>query len=552
METLKRLIPLICATVVLLVGYWWCASRENSQPVQPQSTTEPTAALQQTEPPTTEPATQPTAESTEPTTQPPTETTTQPPTEPTSPRLSVEQCVVMAPEYPSYEDLFSEDVRYADYEFDWVIADREGGYRYCLLNDMENNLRVRDTALEAEYLVPGSENFREKFGRCQGIGCDGRYAYYCNTEDYRIFTRVFRVDLATGKVETVLEENLRSVSELKANCVLYYIRESGQGAEICRLYIPDRREDVLCAVENDELVYSVTYPETTQGKLSWYGLNPRLVEKAEALWADPDAKKIWNERDYSALWEKAASGEMPPLALSPHEMFFRDLQDEIGILALKRWFFNPTDGSFSSQLGFLDGCWTGSGYPHDHYNPVTEPLPVPKALMEPWQPAPGVKVQGVCEEQRIGEMAYAMSLLVPGREQRQLFWIDNTDVTMVKDVPWEIIGYSSKAIYCLAEGNTVMEVSLDGTVCNMLYVSTEQLADPCCGEGMICFKEGSRIILLDIEKGQYRVAIEDPTLKIENWFSDENWILLGHTRGLYTQQYKFYPETGVLEPTRIL
>ena len=565
METLKRLIPLLCAAAILLGVYWWQGARQET----PGETTgntglEASTAPVTTEPPTTEPTTQPaTAPTTEPTTRPTTEPTTAPTTEPTtepttapttpkqptSSRLRVEQCVVLVPEYPSYEELFSGDVRYIDYASDWVIADGEGNYRAFLLSNMKDDLRIRDYSLEAEYLVPGSENFRDKVGRYQELGCDGRYACYGIRESSREYSRVIRVDLATGAVETLLEEKILGLSDLQANCVLYYTRETEQGAEVCRLYIPDMRVDVLCNLENPEMVESYTYPETSLGTISWYGLNPELVEKAYALWTDPEAKKVWNERDYSKLWEKTAKGELPPLTLSPHEMFFRDLQDETEILALERTVYEPASGTYTEYLGCLDNCWMGSGYPHDHYNPVTDPLPAPVALMDAWEPAPGWEQQGTCETRRDG---YAMSLLVPGREHRQLFWIDEGNVAMIRDVPWEVIGYSERAVYCLTEDNSIMEVSVDGEICNTLYVAGGELSQVVCGDGTVCFKENGQIILLDAANGLYRVAMDDPKVKIENWFIGEDWILISLTNGLWHQQYRFYPETGILEETHIL
>ena len=77
METLKRLIPLLLVTVMLLGLYWWQSRKP--EPVDP--TTEP--VLQTTTASTT---TQP---ATAPTTQPATPPITQPPTAPTEPPAPV-------------------------------------------------------------------------------------------------------------------------------------------------------------------------------------------------------------------------------------------------------------------------------------------------------------------------------------------------------------------------------------------------------------------------------------------------------------------------------
>ena len=536
MDTLKRLIPLICATVVLLGIYWWYAWQKE-KPGEIPGTSDP-AVMEPSTVPTEQPTTVPTAT---------------PTTEPTVPVLPVEQWLV-EPEYPSYEELFSQDVRYSDYDYDWMLEQNGKYYSYwCVVDE---NPRVCGGPLDLKYPSPNGEKLMEEYGELGCFGCDGKYAYLCDTSGSGIpdaLTTILLLELETGETEILArEERLEAVPELRAKCVIYYVRTSGQETEVCRMYVPDRQVDVLCKVEDPELVEAYTFPETSQGIVSWYGMSTQIVEKAEALWADPNAQKVYNHRDYTYIWENVAKGVTPPESISPYSMFFEALEAETGILALEQTEFDPVTGTYTEKPGTLDGCWLGSGYAHDHFNLIYDPLPAPVALMKPWKPAPGWEIRGVCVERELEWSHGPRSHRIPGREHRQIFWYEDDTVTLILDKPWEVIDRSSKAIYCLAEGNTIMEVSLDGTVCNTLYVSTEQLADPCYGEGMICFKEGDRIMLLDIEKGQYRVAIEDPILEVGYWMPNADWILLSHARGLYAQQYKFYPETGVLERTRIL
>ena len=539
METLKRLIPLLLVTAALLGLYWW----QSREPAEPE--------LQTTTAPTTKPTTTPT---TTPTTQPTTATTTAP-TEPPVPVLTVDMWLV-EPEYPSYEELFSKDAAYSDFGYDWIVPQEEG-YRVFDVDDWAGYIRIRDTGHEEEYAVPNTENFRKEYGNPQYMGCDGKYAYYSNQEMYgpELPYRILRLELQTGQVEILAEETrIYSVSGLLANCVVYYIREAGDGAQVCRLYIPEKRVDVLQEIAQPEYLFpgSMRAPSGTLGSISWYGLNPELVKKAEALWADPNAQKVINQYDYTEVWKEFGSG-LSGMGQDFREMFFHDLQEQTGIWGLERTVFDPATGKVTKTKGTLDNCWLGSGYPHDHFNPVYRELPAPRAAMGDWHPLPERGQREEIPPQVAGEYPYAATLRVPGQAHSQVFRIDGGKVTLVKDAPWEVIGYGRDAVYCLTEENAIMELSADGRVCNTVYASEgEKLRDFEFHEGMLCFREDSRILLLDLEKGQYRVLMEDARVDIESWFPGEDWILISLRDGLYYQQYRFYIDTGVIEETHIL
>lgn len=463
---------------------------------------------------------------------------------------------LIEPEYPSYEALFSEDAAYSEFGYDWIVPQEEG-YRVFAVDDWEGYIRIRDTGFEAEYAVPNTENFRKEYGNPQYIGSDGKYAYYHNAEMYGLEPpyRILRLELLTGKVEILIEEEgICSASALLANCVVYYIREAGDVAEVCRLYIPEKRVDVLYEIEHPAYLFpgSLRVASSTLGSISWYGLNPEIVEKAEALWAEPNPGKIIGGYDYTESWKNFSQG-LSGMGQDFREMFFHDLEKETGIWGLERTVFDPVTGKITKTKGTLDNCWLGSGYPHDHFNPVYEELPAPKALMGDWQPLPEMEQREVITPKATGEYPYAAALRVPGQAYSQVFWIDDEKVTLVKDAPWQVIGESQYAVYCLTEENAIVELSTDGSICNTLYISQgEKLSDFKFNEGLLCFREDARILLLDIEKGQYRVLMDDERVDIESWFGGENWILISLKKGLYYQQYRFYIETGVVEETHIL
>ena len=571
METLKRLIPLVCAAAILLGVYWWQGHREEA----PGETTgytglDASTSSVPTEPPTTEPTTEPVPPTTQPVTlptdvpvdTPPTETE---PTEPTEPPLTAERCL-LEPEYPSYEELFSGDVSYADYGYNWVTVEGET-FRVLHLDTMSGDVRITDSGYENEYVVPNTGAFVKQYSNPLSVGCDGRYAYFCNSSTYNGSdpNRIFRLDLETGAVEMLVEDvRIYGWPSLRANCVLYYVRGTEQGAEICRMYVPDRRVDVLYALEKPEFVFDFFYPSTSQGQIGWEGINSRILERAIEEWEDPDSSyKIWapdkdknpnaQTFDYSELWnwwnrEDRAESVYFRDGL---EFFFHFFQEDTGIWGLEKVQIDPTTGKTTRKEGTLDNCFLGSGASHDHFDPVYEPLPVPRAILSDWKPAPGWDAREACPEVEAGEYPYATTLRIPGRDSTQVFWIDGSDVSLVKDAPWHVVGYSRQAVYCLTEENVLMELSADGSVCNALYAAGGEVSNVKYANDMLLFREGSRILLLDIRNGQYRGLLDDPEAWIEMW-TGETKFCFGMSKGLYYQQYLFDINTGLIEETFIL
>ena len=136
--------------------------------------------------------------------------------------------------------------------------------------------------------------------------------------------KILRLELLTGKVEILIEEEgICSASALLANCVVYYIREAGDVAEVCRLYIPEKRVDVLYEIEHPAYLFpgSLRVASSTLGSISWYGLNPEIVEKAEALWAEPNPGKIIGGYDYTDSWKNFSQG-ISGMGQDFREMFF--------------------------------------------------------------------------------------------------------------------------------------------------------------------------------------------------------------------------------------
>lgn len=555
METLKRLIPLLCATVILLGAYWWYARQKETPGQIPETSGQPAAET------TTAPTTQPT---TAPTTAP----TTQSPTEPAPPALAADQWLIEQ-EHPGYEELFSEDVAYNTFSYNWFFQ-RDGKYDSYYFEHQEMGYpRVVDSSTGLEYAVPNAGNLEQEYGRLECIGCDGKYAYLYNVANAyppEAKNTILQLELETGKLEILVQETrLYGVPALRGMCVLYYVRATETGGELCRLYVPEMRLDVLCQVEHPEFVFQFDYPSSTLGAFGWEGISTKCLNRAIMEWTNPDSSyKIWapgkaqnpdaQTSDFSGLWDWWNQGTHPrdPYFRDGLEFFFHYFQEGTGIWALEKTRIDPTTGTVSKTEGSLDNCFLGSGSGHDHFDPVYAPLPVPKAIMGPWQPAPGWEIQEQILTFSEGR-PYAFSGRLRGSDHDQLFVKSGSTLTLLVDAPWEVVETTDQAFYCLTEAGVLVELSHNGTICNTLFdPQGRRLSSFKYCDGMLAFRDESRTLLLDLATGQYRVLMDDPEVFIEMWIPGDPRFCFSVSRGLYYQQYLFDINTGLIEETFIL
>ena len=543
METLKRLIPLLLVTAALLGLYWW----QSREPAEPE--------LQTTTAPATKPTTSPT---TEPTTQP----TTQPPTEYSPPEW------LMEPEYPSYEELFSEDVPYSNFSYSWIL-EQDGNYtEYFFAKQEMGDFQVCSSSGEA-YKIPNGENLEKEYGRLGYMGCDGKYAYLYNIareEPPEAKNTILQLELETGEVEILVQETrLYGAPGLRAGCVVYYVRATEMGGELCRLYVPEMRLDVLCQVEHPEFVFKFAYPSSTLGTFGWEGISAEALNRAIEEWENPESSyKIWapgkdknpdaQTLDFSKLWDWWNQGEKPKETYSRDglEVFFHEFQENTGIWALERIRIEPVTGAVTKTAGSLDNCFLGSSFGHDHFDPVYEPLPVPKAIMGPWQSAPGWEIREQIPDTSCAR-AYAIRGKLRGSDHYQLFAKSGDRMKLLVDAPWELVESTDRAFYCLTEEGVLVELSHDGKICNTLFdPQGKTLRSFKYCDGMLAFREDSRTVLLELATGQYRVLMDGPEVFIEMWVPGDSRFCFSVSKGLYYQQYLFDINTGMIEKTFVL
>lgn len=144
MKLFVRKLTAILVLLLLLAGCNGNIPTETTDAVEP--------SVQSTEAPTTVPTDPPVTPTTAP---------TEPTTAPTEPPITVitPSMWMIEPEYPSYEALFSQDVPYSNFSYDWIV-EQDGIYREYRVESSEEGMLVSSYGLTADYLVPNTKDFR--------------------------------------------------------------------------------------------------------------------------------------------------------------------------------------------------------------------------------------------------------------------------------------------------------------------------------------------------------------------------------------------------------
>ena len=502
---MKKLLILILA-VLLLSG---CGNQEPMPTAVPTteatgetvtvSPTEPTTAP--TTAPTTTPTTAPTVESTE---------TTVPVLSPELWRPSSEQL--------SYKEYFSQE-QWFDWQetVSWIVAGENGAHRFTLNTGLM--LTVTGDAFSESYLVPFSQATLEKYGNPLFLGTDGRIACFVNE------TQIVSIDLETGE-DTVLvtAEKLQDVYFMGGS-VLYYIRYEYGNPVICRFYIPEHRENVIRHLEESWHRIQLKRPNSNLGKIEWESYNPEMVALTQAELANPDSKyKSMDFSGVSYLWEEEdvfADPYLPSLLV-----LFEAIQADTGVPAMRKGSLDCRTGEYVEVTGKLNnGCCYGSIFPHDHYVEEYTELPVPKPInSEP-------------QSYSVEELPQDWVALVYAGGSRLI----------------------SEKGYFITDENTVVFLPDDGGGPEIVYTAQfGRLRDPHFQKlnGMgdtewLCLLDGNRIVAVDTENRVYKVLIRNNYLiGCMDWFDGRIFFEIKH--GMYYQGYIYNPETGSLEPKRIL
>jgi len=241
----------------------------------------------------------PTEESTVPTT-PPTD-------EPTKP-VEVNSEWLNAPlQHLSYQDFFAQERTLTRiYDGSWEVA--ETGKRYAVYDDAYGlyiKPSGRDTSRDGRlHHVPNSEWIRES-AYVSYRPTDGRYLYCIRNGN-----EIVRVELLTGEVEVLYSGGeIVGLFAVYKEGVMYFAAREKEAVILYRLYIPERKLDVLYDQIPVDIPYgpwfSLMAPETNWGAIGWKMMNPEMYRYVDAELKNPNSSYAgedwWTEkfRDWS-------------------------------------------------------------------------------------------------------------------------------------------------------------------------------------------------------------------------------------------------------------
>lgn len=482
-----------------------------------------------------------------------TEPTVSPTTEPPAPEWLVSDRVS-----PSYDDFFIQDLPYNTSATEWLVADGNTMSRYYLLNQT-NGLYASKSNFRGGTRIPNTEELTG----LPIVGVDGRWAYLLDEDG------ILRADLTNGEFSLFIPRSGIIQAELCGYDVLYYAAVSEDNTlGIYRLYIPTMTADVLQeGIELDPYTgkFQISFPTTTLGAISWSCLHPDMLTRLKAELADPnspyrDGKNSQGGPDY--LWENPGFLEDPYAFYDAGLMVICNrIQDDTGIPCWYKCTYDCATGELTEDTGVVDGCWYGTGFPHDHFEPEITSLPAPKPSIGAWQDIPGVTLPDTITPDELyseGRFDYFNAGLsdpviqgMPLQSQYPCRLRDNTLIP-VTDFPATMTAQTVHFLYCITEDNAVVQLSHDGSICNVLYTAEGKIHQISYAYGHLYLQDGYTLVDLDIPNLRYRVLLEDENLCEVQAYEEAGKVYFAIGRGLYYQQYLLQTDSGTLEKAYIV
>lgn len=452
------------------------------------------------------------------------------PTEPELPAWYAQETAA----HITYEELTTKDLPYSGGK--WLISGEQGAAIFEIQVNA-GKLEVRDVNSfgEAAHTIA----LPEELSAAIALGSNGRIGYVATD------TKIAAIDLQTGEAQILAEADRLLDAAMVSYDVIYYGNEAEGKATICRLYLPDMVTDTIYG---DIPVYPASAfrlipPATTLGKVGWTMMNPEIMEILEKEYANPDSvyKNTGAKFDFSDVWGQPGmidtGWENNPLALSICQV----IQEKSGILALVRCWYEPVTREYTQELGAIDDCFTGTGLWHDHYDPKAEAPAVPKVEFSPWQDvgaAPLIQTREELLEETADKDAYT-GLLYADPYAFPILYAANpgeplTQVLAEPVTRWENSRYY---IYAVTRDGKLMQLSLDGSVRNLLYKARfGELRDVDYQCGMVYVLDGDHLVQIDLVNMQLRDLLKAEGM-VDCRYYGEDQVFICQSRGLHQRQY---------------
>lgn len=267
----------------------------------------------------------------------------------------------------SYETLFSGEITYAESTGlgwqSWAVQRSSGTLSYYELKTDEDGFYICAYGSETVlYRVPGSE----KTPVSNLYITDGRWMYFVLNNQ-----SIYRTELETGVTEMLFAaDQVLQGMHLCNHDVLYFAALTGETIDICRLYLPGMKLDVLFAVEAKDTSlawFQLQRPESSNGSIVWTMMNPEFYPLLLDAVNNPDS--AYRQTDWGTamprLWSE---GSIENLAYEKGMLrLCWAIQDDNSIRPLLKGIYDWKNNIYIEQFGVIDNCYFGTGLDHDHY-----------------------------------------------------------------------------------------------------------------------------------------------------------------------------------------
>lgn len=462
-------------------------------------------------------------------------------------RLSTDW-VVEDREIVPFEEHFKEDVPFEVYSNSWFVQQEDNTYRQYSLSS-SNKRQPLEVMYDgnAIYTFPSDRNLDDYSLKA----ADGQWAYFTGDN------QLIRIDMLTGESTILLEfsndllrwyvwacgKDTACIFTLDPNYLLhYYYFDFHTGAT------KDLYKDTIPATPLEDMAFY--RPGSTQGEVQWIMMNPDFYEVLKKELGDPDSP-FRTQSYYGSLSEYWDYPERYEASIESMFWLCVPIQNHYDIPARVKYVYNPKTGELLPDYGIVCSCQRGTGQGHDHYNyEITaeevpeildvEPVDVPN-LTKLTQDQAEVALTVQCTSWRYSDWLYSdFGHCQPYLQQGGVF-------TKIADIFVTDMVIAADYAYCITPEGTIVQLSLDGQICNTIYEFEVVRDFLFYWKGCLYFTDNRTIVCIDTINGTRRPILQTALTDIYINGEYDDCLYFGVRQGLYCQEYRFSIETGVLE-----
>ena len=531
------LLALMVSVFLLLCA---CAQQQTSQASSepdalssiPSSST-PSSTPATSVPATSVPATSIPATSVPATSAPATTPATTPSTAPTQPAVWPDRILscqttdwITDREIVPFEERFAADVPFGLYPTIWIAPDTDSAYSDYSVFDLRSCYVIMYNSLETEYIhrIPMDATIPPN---CNSLAGDGYWGDWLSDD------ALYKINLQSGAytvLDTKSETDIRwDVQACGKDTVCIFRLDAQQNL---RIYYRDLHSEaertvyqgILPDVPTAESGLYFYAPSTTQGQVYWEMINP-------AFW-----EAYTQERDNpNSSFKNSAS-------------LYMAVQEQYNIPMLVRYLVDFNTGALTEDFGWYDTCWKTKDCRHNHFDYENTKEEVPTVLNVASVVITNFsKLTGDSElDNADTQDPYIYSEFGHGYPY---FSLDHPTWKLA-DFPVIEIAYSWEYVYCITLEGTVVQFNYNGTICNTIYTSQNELRNLHGWGNYVYFIDGNTIICIDEATGTWRPILQSTLSEISLfWYHKESGVLNFTVRqGMYCQNYRYDPLTGELTP----